>query len=124
MITSIFFYVFAWILNRFAYLFSLLNFALPDSVSTSLNYMLGYFGYLKGVFPVDTLFTVAGIGLTFLLLLYTVKLLLWAYSLIPFIGRHVGLPSLEQDDLGRTHGERMQERRLRSRSFWRNKNKL
>lgn len=75
-------------------IFSLVSFVIPDNVQNAITYFLGHFAYLKGVFPIDTLFTALGVYATFTTLMYIFKVVHWAYGHIPWVGKHKKLPEI------------------------------
>lgn len=60
---------------------------IPNSLYTSINTLVTYFGYFNGAFPVDTLFVCIGILMSFYIAWYTYKVFMWVWSLLPHIGK-------------------------------------
>ncbi len=83
---------FLWILTS---ILRLVAFVIPDQIEASVNYILGYFGFITGIFPVETAFTAFIIYLQFILLLYTFKLIRWFWAHLPWVGKHQNLPDLK-----------------------------
>lgn len=94
MIVDIFLYLLAFFLGLLSSLLSSISFVLPVQFSNAIGYFLSYFGYLRGWLDIDILFQAIGIYLIFLGSYYLVRILLWVYSHIPFIGKHVDFPSV------------------------------
>lgn len=94
MILDVFVILLSSILFVLLQIFELITLSIPENISGSINYFLGYFGFLKGIFPVDTAFSVVIIYINFVLLLYSFKIVMWVYAHVPFIGRSKNLPDI------------------------------
>lgn len=77
-------------------LFTLINFALPTEIISAVNYFVGYFGYLKGIFPVETLFNAIIIYINFLITFYIFQIIRWIFAHLPWFGKYQDLPTLEE----------------------------
>lgn len=97
MIISAFFYLIAFFITLLSSVFSFISFAIPDEFIQSISYFLGHFNYLRGFLDVDTFFSALGTVLTFLALLQIVKLGLWVWGHMPWVGKHAPLPSISRD---------------------------
>lgn len=93
MIFSVLIYLGAEIIDGFAKLFSLINFALPDEIIDSISYFLSYLKYMGFVFPINTLMAAFGTVLSFGCMYFTIKIMLWFWQFVPYLGRKVHLPS-------------------------------
>lgn len=89
--------------------FQVITFVIPANVAISINYFLSQFRFLKGYFDIDTAFIVAGVYIDFLIVLYTWKLIKWAFAHLPWFGKHIPDPSFDDKEtkyLDRTYGRR------------------
>jgi len=94
MITEVFLTIiimFLWILGRFL---SFINFIIPPEIMHSITYFIGHLNYLRGFIDIDTIFKAFGVYLVFIGTLQVVKVGLWVWGHIPFIGKHAELPSV------------------------------
>lgn len=87
MITDVLLYLASGFLSGLHLLFSVLNFVVPVQVTSAIQYFFSYFGYLSGVIPIDTLFSVVSVYVAFMGFYYTYKLALFLYALTPFFGK-------------------------------------
>jgi len=104
MITSILFGIGAWFLSMIATILNALTWTIPSAFTDSITSYISYLGYAQGIVPVVAtpgytglagsigLLTLFGYGLSFITLWYTVKLIIWMFALIPWIGKHVPMP--------------------------------
>lgn len=87
------FFGFTGILLRFiAFLFGFITAVLPGSLVDGIVTLFSYVGYFRGVFPVDQLIAAFSFFTSFVILLYSVRIILFVYALIPIIGKEVNLP--------------------------------
>jgi len=117
MIISAFFYLIAFFIYLLGTAFSGLAFVIPVQFQEGIAYFLGHFNYLRGLVDVDTFFQVLGTVLTFLGLLQILKLGLWVWGMMPWVGKHQNLPLISReiiDDVD-SHGRRNVRWRERSR---------
>lgn len=94
MIGDFIFLVASLLLGILSVLFGAISYVLPVGFFSAIVYFLGHFLYLKGWFDVDTFFQVVGVWFVGITAIYLFKIILWAYSLIPWIGRRAHLPKL------------------------------
>jgi len=95
MITTIFLYLISFAIQILALVFSVISFVIPNQFQASITYFLSHFNYVRGFFDVDTLFAVMGTYLTFLGFMQIVKLGLWVWNHLPWIGgKDNDLPSM------------------------------
>lgn len=92
MIISALIYITGAFLNLIYVLFSAISFTIPDEISDSLTYFLSYFVYANGIIPVATLMSALGTIVSFMMLMYTIRIVLFTYHLLPWIGKNVSLP--------------------------------
>lgn len=94
---------------------SIFTTVVPDGVFTSINTLFGYLGYFNSVFPIDTFAECALALTTFFYFYYIVKIALWAWSLVPWLGNgHINqLPTLS-DKAQQQMLDNDQERRWRN----------
>lgn len=93
--------LFLWTISR---LFGLIEFALPEEVTTAASDWMGNLAYTQGLFPLVPnpnmtglagsigILNIVGYGLQFIVAWYLIKLILFAFGLIPWFGKHVDLP--------------------------------
>lgn len=60
---------------------------LPSEFTSALGTFSGYVGIIDPLVPVTTLATAVGIVLSYELIVFTFKGLVWTYQRIPFIGK-------------------------------------
>lgn len=60
---------------------------LPDELFEGVLTIISYFGYMNGVFPIDTLFFCLGVLCSFYIAWYTYKIAMWVWSMLPYIGK-------------------------------------
>lgn len=58
----------------------------PDSVYNSINLLINYLGMFQGIFPIDTFLACTSTLMIFFGAFYTVKIALWVWSKIPYLG--------------------------------------
>lgn len=71
---------------------ALFNFLLPHQVPDAINWLFGYFTYLNGIFPIDTLMQAFALVMAAWTLIYFVKIGLMIIGAIPWIGAKFHLP--------------------------------
>lgn len=86
MITTAFIYSAYYVLGLFVQLFPESN-GFPSEVGSAFQYLGGYVGMLDPLIPIATLATCVGIILTVELLVFSFKILTWAFSKVPIIGK-------------------------------------
>lgn len=68
------------------------NFSLTTNIETYINQFFSYARIADGILPMShfllAIFTILQVAIA----IYTLKLILFAYSLIPFIGKKISLP--------------------------------
>jgi len=108
MFTDVFIFIIASFVQIIATILSAISFLIPSSVQTALAEWLGYLGYLQGVFPIVPtpsmtglaqtvgVLTVVGWALQLLVAWYLVKLALFVFHLVPFVGKHVEIPGSQK----------------------------
>lgn len=67
---------------------------IPDQLYNSVTTFIQYLAYLNPIFPIDTLLYCISTLAIFFTCLYIIKILLWIWSLVPYLGNHVNLPKL------------------------------
>lgn len=77
---TILYNVVAVVVNIFAILPDV---SLPVDITNALNNISGYYSAMDTILPMDTLFTILTIELTFIGFYFTYKLVRWAYTKIP-----------------------------------------
>ena len=91
MITDILFTVMITVLYIVTQLFKAINFLLPDQISTSLQFVLGYLVYLRGFIDLTTLSLVMQTFTTFLSGFYGYKIML---LIVGFFRKNSGHPKM------------------------------
>lgn len=87
MIVDIFIYLlsaFVWLITA---IFSAINYAIPDQITDSIEWLASYLNYLGGLFPIGTLAAATGTILSVWILLYGIRISLWLWSLVPWVGK-------------------------------------
>lgn len=80
-------------LNLIYKLFSAIQFyVIPTQFISSINYYLSNLDYLNGIINIPDLMLALGSLLSFEIVYFTVKILIFAYSLIPVIGKNSKIP--------------------------------
>lgn len=90
------------ILNLIANFLSLIQYTIPPQIITSISALASLLNYFNGIFPIDTLFLCISFLITFYIFWYTIKVFLFAFSLIPWIGSKTELPKENILDLRRS----------------------
>lgn len=68
----------------------------PDQVYNSIPTLISYLSYFEGIFPIDTLLFCVYSLAVFYIAYYTVKIILWAWGLVPFLGSsNITLPQTD-----------------------------
>jgi len=80
MLTDLFYSTITIPLKIINFLFSAINFLIPDAITNSIEYFIAYLGYLTGVFPIDQLLLAMTFLITLTIAVYTAKLTLIALS--------------------------------------------
>lgn len=83
MLVDILLLVAGFVLNFISFLFGLITFVIPVEALASISQAFSYIAYVQAFFPIDTLVTVLTSYLSFLLLWYGWKLIMWVYSILP-----------------------------------------
>lgn len=96
MITNLFFLIGAQILFMFSNIFSVFQLEIPEYIQPSISYFLTGFNYAHNNFPVNDALLAGLFLLAIYWRVYLIKIFLWAFSLIPIIGRSTQLPSMEK----------------------------
>ncbi len=94
MIVDVFLTLVNAIIYVFLIIFRAINFVIPTNIQDALNTAFSGIGYFNTFFPFDVLITAVTVYLNFLILLYTFKIIRWAYAHIPWFGRHKKTPDL------------------------------
>lgn len=99
MIISAILYIVGAFVTLVSSAFSAISYAIPGNFQTAIHYFFGYLGYLRGVLPIDNILTAMGSFITFLTYWYAIKLILWIYSLVPWIGKTTTLPNIPESNI-------------------------
>jgi len=68
------------------------NFILPEQIQTSFLFLFRQLNYLRGVMPVQDFVLALSFLISIVFLKYLVKVFLFVYALLPFIGKSVKPP--------------------------------
>lgn len=75
----------------------------PNQIYSAIDTAISYLGYFNGIFPVDTLIFCIATLATFYTAYYTIKVILWLWGFVPFVGSgNVDLPRGNTLDLRRS----------------------
>lgn len=84
----------AIMLNIIVGLFSAINYVMPQQILDALTYFAAYLNYAQGIWPIQTLLLQISALCTFFAFFYGIKLILWAISMLPIIGKQSKLPNV------------------------------
>lgn len=85
MITNLLFLIISAFLNAINFLFSTLNFVIPDDWINSISVFLAPINYLSGIFPIYTLINALSTVLTVWVAWYTIRIIIkFLLANIPF----------------------------------------
>jgi len=89
MITDIFLKIVATFISFISNALAGLGSIFPDQFTGAVEYFIGHLGYLSGVLNFPDIFQAFGTFVLFTSMWYTMKLVLWVFSLIPAFGKKV-----------------------------------
>lgn len=92
MIIDIFILLISAFLGIIEYLLGLISYIIPSQIATAFSTFFGYVQIGNGLFPVDQALLAISAVLTVWILIYIVKIILFAFSAIPWIGKVLHLP--------------------------------
>jgi len=92
MIFDLIFFLGGFLLSVLNYFFSGLSFLIPNAVENSIVYLLGFLNYFGGIINVPALLTTISFLAGFYAIWYSVKIALWLYGFIPYIGVKADIP--------------------------------
>lgn len=95
MIPDLIFYIGGTILNLFAFLFGIVQFVLPAEIENAIIYVFDKLNYFRGFVPITDLLNALSILITFFTFWYLIKIFLWLFSLLPWIGKTTEPPDLK-----------------------------
>lgn len=80
---------------------SLISYIIPPQIGSAFTLFFSYAHIADGVYPMtDTIFAILSV-LTVWILLYTIKVILFAFSAIPWVGKVLNLPKHTTDNFTR-----------------------
>lgn len=82
MITSTFLFIIGLVLNVLASFLGALTFLIPIQITEAIEWAFSQLAYLDFLLPMNTLMTVLGVFVTFLVYWYSTKIILWIYHLM------------------------------------------
>jgi hypothetical protein len=106
MITSLLFYIIGFFLSLIVWLLNTIKFIIPIEITNGIAYFAGYLVYVRGFIDVDTLVTALGTYLTFLAFYYTIKIGLWLFGHMPWVGKHSEMPKINREIIETNTGGR------------------
>lgn len=89
MITDLILYIIGSFVGLISSAFSLVNFAIPSGFVDASQYFVSKLSYLAGFINIADILSAVGWFLTFTTYWYSIKLVLWVFSLIPWFGKSV-----------------------------------
>lgn len=114
-----FFFILSLPLKLFLWLFGLITFELPNAFYTSISFLGNMISYADFLLPVDQLISAFIVYLQFILVWYTLKVLVWVLQHIPVVGKNVRTPAVTIENLNQDNRQQMlivpQRRKLRSK---------
>lgn len=105
MITDVLLFIVGAIVSVLSGIFSGLSYAIPSVIQNVIGTALGYISYFNGFFPIYPnssfsglantigIFTIVGYYLQFILVWYLVKLALFVFHMIPWLGKKLEMPN-------------------------------
>lgn len=93
MITDILFFVIGSVLGLIQLILGAIDYVLPPQINLAFVHFFGYLRTGDGFFPVSQAILAILAVLTVWLLMYGIKILFWAFSLLPIIGKVTHLPT-------------------------------
>lgn len=97
MITNLLFMIGAQILFMFSAIFSVFPVEIPPEIGEAIRYLLNAINYAANNFPLLDLFLAGLFLLGIYWRVYLIKIFLWAFSLLPWVGKSTTLPSMENN---------------------------
>lgn len=79
-----------WLLSS---LLATVSFVFPIQIQDAIIYFMGYLNYLNGFIDINTLLTAIGVYILAFSSIYLIKTILWAWGHMPWIGKHIKLPT-------------------------------
>lgn len=96
-ITGSVMYFMGAVLGITASIFSAVTYRIPVQITSAIYWAFGHFVYLRGIFPVDTLFACIGTIALVWGYMYGLKIFMHTiYPIIPWIGSKIHLPHSSQ----------------------------
>lgn len=104
MITSLIYSIGSLFITTITAILGTFSLAIPNYFEDAITQYIQYLGYAQGLVPITAttgytgfagdfgLFDLFGYALVFLVFWYGIKILLWIYAMIPWIGKHIPLP--------------------------------
>lgn len=94
MIVDIAFIIIGFMLSILVWIFGSISYAIPSQIPLALSFFINKLGYLRGVFPMDTLMLVIIDYIAFVVSFYVLKVGLYLFGFIPWFGRDIPLPTI------------------------------
>jgi hypothetical protein len=94
MIISFFIIGAGLVVRLFALIFSIFSLPILDRVTGSITYFAGYLNYIGIMFPpLYDILNAVGLVFSVWILMYSLKIALYLWGMLPFIGKHAKLPT-------------------------------
>lgn len=111
MLTSFLIYFVVLLIDAVKLILDAITFVIPQQIPNAFNLIFSYARLGDGIFPISDALLAISTVLMVWVLIYVIKILLFAWSLIPIIGKTVNLPqhtttTISQesiDDIGYYH---------------------
>jgi len=99
MITSALLIVVSSVIDLVLFPFRAISSVIPESIQDALTWFFGFLNYGSGIFPVRTIYAATLFLLGIWVLKYVVKIVLFVFALLPWIGSDVKLPTNESSSI-------------------------
>lgn len=86
MITSLILFFAGVVIQIVGSIFAAISFTIPNQIIDAISFWFSKLHQLDFILPMDDVMTAFGIYLTFIVLYYTIKVIMWAYHIV----RHGG----------------------------------
>jgi len=95
MITDAFLLIVASVIDLVLYPFRAISNVIPAAIQDGITWFFGFLNYGSGIFPVRTIYAATAFLLGVWVLKYVVRIVLFIFALLPWIGKSVDLPRSE-----------------------------
>ncbi len=105
------FLVITMVLAAISYALGLITFIMPEQFNEAITYFTSFIHYGDFLVPVATLLEAFGVYLTFIFAFYSLKILLWIFSHLPFTKSGHDLPHMADEGTDVTSVNRRLQRK-------------